>query len=93
MQPAVLVLNCGSSSLKYSLVEPDPGTSVAHGIVERIGSDHALATLAYGGLKVSRERRVTDHDAALRMEQELGFAVESDPDDATLRIARLVLTE
>ena len=32
MQPAVLVLNCGSSSLKYSLVEPDPGTSVAHGI-------------------------------------------------------------
>ncbi len=34
-----------------------------------------------------------DHDAALRMEQELGFAVESDPDDATLRIARLVLTE
>ena len=71
MQPAVLVLNCGSSSLKYSLVEPDPGTSVAHGIVERIGSDHALATLAYGGLKVSRERRVTDHDAALRLTFEM----------------------
>ncbi len=71
MQRTVLVLNCGSSSLKYSLVEPDPGISVAHGIVERIGSDHALSTLEFGGLKVSRERRVADHDAALRLTFEM----------------------
>ena len=35
----MLVLNSGSSSLKYQLVEPDTGTSLAHGIVERIGED------------------------------------------------------
>lgn len=28
-----------------------------------------------------------DHDAAIRMEQELGFVIESDPEDPTLRIA------
>jgi len=32
-----------------------------------------------------------DHDAALRMERELGFTIEADPEDSTLRIARLVL--
>ena len=46
----VLVLNSGSSSLKYSLVQPDTGVSLVDGIVERIGED--------GG--------VPDHEAALR---------------------------
>jgi acetate kinase len=46
----VLVLNCGSSSLKYAVVEPDSGKQLADGIVERIGDD--------GG--------VPDHEAALR---------------------------
>ncbi len=45
------MLNSGSSSLKYQLVEPDTGVSLAHGIVERIGED--------GG--------VADHEAALRL--------------------------
>ena len=43
----VLVLNSGSSSLKYAVVEPDSATMVAEGIVERIGEtevgDHAAA--------------------------------------------------
>lgn len=51
MTQTVLVLNSGSSSLKYQLVQPDTGTSSAHGIVERIGED--------GG--------VADHEAALRL--------------------------
>lgn len=46
----VLVLNSGSSSLKYSLVRPDTGTSIVDGIVERIGEDEG----------------VPDHEAALR---------------------------
>ncbi|HEX2213818.1 MAG TPA: acetate kinase [Mycobacterium sp.] len=33
----VLVLNSGSSSVKYAVVEPDSATMVADGIVERIG--------------------------------------------------------
>lgn len=45
--PAVLVVNSGSSSLKYAVVEPDSGSMVADGIVERIGdgpvADHGAA--------------------------------------------------
>jgi len=48
----VLVINSGSSSLKYQLVEPDSGRSVADGVVERIGEPSST---------------VADHAAALRM--------------------------
>ena len=54
---SVLVINSGSSSLKYQLIEPDSGQSLADGIVERIGepssavADHAAALrLAFGQL-------------------------------------------
>jgi acetate kinase len=46
MPGRVLVLNSGSSSLKYAVLEPDSGNMVADGIVERIGEevpDHAAA--------------------------------------------------
>lgn len=48
----VLVINCGSSSLKYQLVEPDSGISHAEGIVEQIGEPSSP---------------VANHDAALRL--------------------------
>jgi acetate kinase len=46
-KPTVLVINSGSSSLKYAVVQPDSGTVVVDGIVERIGdgpvADHGAA--------------------------------------------------
>lgn len=46
----VLVLNCGSSSLKYAVVEPNSGRQIADGIIERIGAgpitDHEVALRA-----------------------------------------------
>lgn len=33
----VLVVNCGSSSLKYQVIDADDGTSVTRGLAERIG--------------------------------------------------------
>ena len=49
-QRTVLVLNCGSSSLKYAVVEPDSGRLLVDGIVERIGegevADHDEALRA-----------------------------------------------
>lgn len=47
----VLVINSGSSSLKYQLLDPDSGTARATGNVERIGEESSP---------------VRDHDAALR---------------------------
>jgi acetate kinase len=62
----VLVLNSGSSSLKYQLVQPDTGASLAHGIVERIGQDASTATLTLGDREIHRDGRIADHEAALR---------------------------
>ncbi|MUL66374.1 acetate kinase [Mycobacterium sp. CBMA 234] len=36
MSGPVLVLNCGSSSVKYRLVQPDSGESLADGVIERV---------------------------------------------------------
>lgn len=47
----VLVINSGSSSLKFQLVDPDSGTALSTGLVERIGEAGSP---------------VPDHDAALR---------------------------
>lgn len=68
----VLVLNCGSSSLKFQVVETDlemigadTDRRLAHGIIERIGT-HALITLhAEGQAKVVEDAPIRDHRAAI----------------------------
>lgn len=35
----VLVINSGSSSVKFQLVDPDSGTALSTGLVERIGEE------------------------------------------------------
>jgi acetate kinase len=62
----VLVLNSGSSSVKFQLVQPDSGASLADGIVERIGDDSSAASLRMGDWEVKRDNAVADHEAALR---------------------------
>jgi acetate kinase len=66
MTDTVLVLNSGSSSLKFQLVQTDTGTSLAHGIVERIGEDTSAATLTSGSQEIRHDGRIADHEAALR---------------------------
>jgi acetate kinase len=67
----VLVLNSGSSSVKFQLIQPDSGASLADGIVERIGEESSSATLTVGEREVGREDPVADHEAALRTAFEL----------------------
>lgn len=67
----VLVLNSGSSSVKFQLVQPDGGASVAHGIVERIGEDNSTAKLVCGDQEFRRDGAIADHEAALRTAFEL----------------------
>ena len=42
---SILVLNCGSSSLKYRLVDVEAQTAVASGLVERIGQPGSVRTI------------------------------------------------
>ncbi|MET0792384.1 MAG: acetate kinase [Polyangiaceae bacterium] len=45
---AVLVINCGSSSLKFALIEPDSGRVQHHGLAERLGMPSADLVLDDG---------------------------------------------
>ncbi|RPF22798.1 acetate/propionate family kinase [Myceligenerans xiligouense] len=63
----VLVLNSGSSSLKYQLVVPGSGEVLAGGVVERIGEEAGRITHEVAGQEVVREQTVADHGAALRL--------------------------
>jgi acetate kinase len=45
---SVLVLNCGSSSVKFALVDPVTGTRAVTGLGERIGADDAAVHLTRG---------------------------------------------
>ncbi|MEN2421986.1 acetate kinase [Streptomyces rimosus] len=65
----VLVLNSGSSSVKYQLLDMRDGSRLAAGLVERIGeqtSRLAHTPLATGGDKREREARIADHEEALK---------------------------
>lgn len=85
MSDAVLVLNAGSSSLKYQLVEPDSGERVATGIVERIGSDDASASHEQNGATHETSGAVADHKAALHTALDLFAEAGTD-----LRSTRLL---
>lgn len=62
----VLVINAGSSSLKYALIDSETGTRIASGIVERIGERVSVA--AHSATERFPERTAEilapDHDAA-----------------------------
>lgn len=63
---SVLVVNSGSSSIKYQLVDPVGGDAIASGIVERIGEDEGSVKHSYGGETTHRTDPVPDHAAGLR---------------------------
>ncbi|MCF3175212.1 acetate kinase [Streptomyces sioyaensis] len=65
----VLVLNSGSSSLKYQLLDMHDAARLAVGLVERIGEETSRLVhtpLATGGAKRETEGAMADHDAALK---------------------------
>uniref|UniRef100_A0AAU3IIG4 Acetate kinase n=1 Tax=Streptomyces sp. NBC_01393 TaxID=2903851 RepID=A0AAU3IIG4_9ACTN len=70
----VLVLNSGSSSVKYQLLDMRDGTRLAVGLVERIGEGTSLLRHTTRTTGETRERADTfaDHEAALKaMAEEL----------------------
>ncbi|MGX1367324.1 acetate kinase [Streptomyces canus] len=63
----VLVLNSGSSSVKYQLLDMRDGSRPAQGLVERIGEPSSrLKHTPLGGETRERTGPIADHDAALK---------------------------
>ena len=64
----ILVINCGSSSLKYQLLDMEDETLLAKGLVERIGMDQGVHSYFRPGLDdYSEELPIPDHARAFEL--------------------------
>jgi acetate kinase len=64
----ILVINCGSSSLKYQLLEMEQETLLAGGLIERIGMDDGHHVYKRPGLDtVDQVLPIPDHEAGIRL--------------------------
>ena len=64
----VLVINCGSSSLKFQLIDSDSEEVLAKGLCERIGIDGGMVTYQPKGRdKIKKNADMPDHTEAVRL--------------------------
>lgn len=64
----VLVINCGSSSLKFQLIDTDTEKVIASGICDRIGIEHSLLNYKNAnGKKIERLEAMPNHTKAIEM--------------------------
>ena len=66
----VLVLNSGSSSLKYQVIDMETEKTLASGYYERIGTDKGFLTHKVNGEKIKLENAVNNHEEALKFVME-----------------------
>lgn len=64
----ILVINAGSSSLKYQLIDIDTETVIAKGLCERIGIEGSMLTYKpNNGSKVEIQKPMPNHEVAIQM--------------------------
>lgn len=63
----ILVINCGSSSLKYQLIDSESEKVLAKGLCERIGIDGRLTYSPAGGEKEVTEAAMPTHTEAIQL--------------------------
>lgn len=63
----VLVVNCGSSSLKYQLIDMETEEVMAKGYLERIGIDGSFLTHRVGEEKYKIEKEIKNHKDGLEL--------------------------
>ena len=64
----ILIINCGSSSLKYQLFDSECEQVLAKGLAERIGIEGSVLTHSPAGKdKVVKEEPMADHSVAVKM--------------------------
>ena len=63
----ILVINCGSSSLKYQLIDSESEKVLAKGLCERIGIDGRLTYSPAGGEKEVTDAPMPTHTEAIQL--------------------------
>lgn len=66
MEEKYLIINAGSSSLKFSLYEMPSGKEIVNGIVEKIGAEDSFYTLKYNGKKKETSELILNHGEAVK---------------------------
>ena len=61
----IIVINSGSSSLKFKLFESPSKNVLASGLIERIGLDDSIITIKYNNKKYREVQAIKDHTAAV----------------------------
>ena len=80
----ILVVNAGSSSLKYQLFDMETGEVLAKGLCERIGIDGKITHKRPGKDDYAKEVELKDHKAAIELvlslltDSELGVVASAD---------------
>ena len=77
----ILVLNCGSSSLKYQLIDVDTRTVLTKGLLERIGLPMGIFSYTSRGEKHTRECPIPNHTEGLR----LVMSALTDPETGVIK--------
>ncbi|MBQ5714629.1 MAG: acetate kinase [Bacteroidaceae bacterium] len=62
----ILVLNCGSSSIKYALYNMDNQSVITSGGIEKIGLPDSFITVKLNGEKYKMERPIAEHTAGVQ---------------------------
>ncbi len=63
----IMAVNAGSSSLKFQLLEMPEEKVITSGLVERIGFDNAVFTIAVNNQKVTETLTILDHKVAVEL--------------------------
>ena len=67
MKEKYLVINDGSSSLKFSLYEMPESREIVNGYIEKIGKSDSFYTLKYDSKKIEKQVLIEDHNAAVKV--------------------------
>lgn len=65
MKPAILVINCGSSSIKFAVIAPETGEVFLSGIAERLGDADGQMSVKYGDKASEIDLGNADHAQAM----------------------------
>lgn len=63
----IMSINCGSSSLKYSLFDMLNNTVISSGLFERVGIEGSFYTIKYNGEKIKEEIAMGNHTDAVNI--------------------------
>ncbi len=63
----ILVINCGSSSLKYEIIDMPSNDSLGKGLVERIGAAFGHISQRSKKNVINLDTEIKDHDAAVKL--------------------------